>query len=92
MALTLALSAQEQIPRFKSGVDIVQFTVTVTDADRRPVGGLTAADFEVLVDGVARPLAAFAEVTLLREGRYVATIEASDGRLVARRSVALTVR
>jgi VWFA-related protein len=56
--------AQQDIPRFKSGVDVVQFTVTVLDKDRHPVTGLTAADFNVLVDGKPKPLAAFAAVTL----------------------------
>ena len=37
----IAVSPQ-QIPLFKSGVDVVQFTVTVLDKDRRPVTGLTA--------------------------------------------------
>src|SRR5262245_1871705 len=62
-AMTVAAVPQE-IPRFKSGVDVVQFTVTVLDKDRHPVTGLTASDFDVLVDGQPRPLAAFAAVTL----------------------------
>jgi len=56
--------APQEIPRFKSGVDVVQFTVTVLDKQRHPITGLTAADFEVLVDDRPRPLAAFAAVTL----------------------------
>jgi VWFA-related protein len=69
VALVLTVSAiaavsQQEIPRFKSGVDVVQFTVTVTDKDRHPISGLAASDFEVLVDGAPRPLAAFAAVTL----------------------------
>jgi hypothetical protein len=69
IAVVLTFSAivavsQQEIPRFKGGVDVVQFTVTVLDKDRRPVSGLTASDFDVLVDGKLRPLAAFAAVTL----------------------------
>jgi VWFA-related protein len=63
-SLAVAAAQQPDIPRFKSGVDVVQFTVTVLDKDRRPISGLTAADFEVLVDGSPKPLAAFAAVTL----------------------------
>jgi VWFA-related protein len=54
----------QDLPRFRGGVDVVQFTATVLDKNRRPVTGLTAADFEVLVDGRPRPLAAFAAVTV----------------------------
>ena len=60
----LAAGQRQEIPRFTSGVDIVQFTATVLDKDRHPITGLTASDFEVLVDGTPRPLAAFAAVTL----------------------------
>ena len=61
---SIAAAAQQDVPRFRSGVDVVQFTVTVLDNERRPVTGLTATDFEVLVDGKPRPIAAFAAVTL----------------------------
>jgi VWFA-related protein len=56
--------AQQDVPRFKSGVAVVQFTVTVLDKNRHPVTGLTASDFDVLVDGKPQSLAAFAAVTL----------------------------
>src|SRR3954454_9842259 len=64
LASATALEQPQEIPRFKSGVDVVQFTVTVLDKDRHPITGLTASDFEVLVDGKPKPLAAFAAVTL----------------------------
>jgi VWFA-related protein len=64
VAAAIAVASQQDIPRFRGGIDVVQFTVTVLDKDRHPVTGLTAADFEVLVDRKPRPLAAFAAVTL----------------------------
>ena len=64
VAAAIAAAWQQELPRFRSGVDVVQFTVTVLDKDRRPVTGLTAADFDVLVDRKPRPLVAFAAVTL----------------------------
>jgi VWFA-related protein len=54
----------QQAPTFRSGVALVQMDVTVLDKDRRPVTGLTAADFTVLEDGVERPVAAFTAVDL----------------------------
>jgi VWFA-related protein len=64
VAAAIAAASQKDIPRFRGGIDVAQFTVTVLDKDRHPVTGLTAADFEVRVDGKPRPLAAFSAVTL----------------------------
>ena len=64
VAAVTTVASQQDIPRFRGGVDVAQFTVTVLDKDRHPVTGLTAADFEVLVDGKPRPLVAFAAVAL----------------------------
>jgi VWFA-related protein len=64
VASIVAPVAQQDIPRFKSGVDVAQFTITVLDKNRHAVTGLTASDFDVLVDGKPTPLAAFAAVTL----------------------------
>jgi Ca-activated chloride channel family protein len=46
---------------FRSRVDLVQVTVTVTDADGRLVTGLTRDDFEVFEDGVAYPVTQFTD-------------------------------
>jgi VWFA-related protein len=60
------LTAQQATPPqpFRSGIDIVQVDVSVLDRDRRPIEGLTAADFTLLEDGKPRPLAAFTAVSL----------------------------
>jgi VWFA-related protein len=60
---SVPLSAQ-QLPTFRTGVDVVQIDVSVLDKDRRPVRGLTAADFTVLEDGKPRPVVAFSAIEL----------------------------
>ncbi len=51
-------------PSFRAGVELIQVDVSVLDGDRRPVRGLTAADFVVTENGQTRPVEAFAEVHL----------------------------
>lgn len=48
-----------QEPSFRSGSNLVIVPTTVTDRTGRFVRGLTAADFEILEDGVGRPVAQF---------------------------------
>jgi Ca-activated chloride channel family protein len=47
-------------PTFRSGVELVSLTVTVTDRHERFLSGLTAGDFRVFEDGVRQPLTFFA--------------------------------
>ena len=60
LGVFVCLSAQQpptapsQTPTFRTGVDAVQLDVSVLDKDRRPVRGLTAADFTVLDNGKPR--------------------------------------
>ena len=60
--------AQAQLPQsmpaggvavFKSGVDVVNLAVTVTDAKGRFITNLAEVDFEVLEEGVHQPLTLF---------------------------------
>jgi Ca-activated chloride channel homolog len=44
---------QAEAPKFRSGVEVVHANVLVTDGNR-PVGGLTAADFELRDSGVVQ--------------------------------------
>jgi len=57
-------SPQPPTQTFRSAVDLVQVDVTVLDRDRMPIHDLTAADFTILEDGKARPIAAFTPVQL----------------------------
>jgi VWFA-related protein len=49
-------------PVFRGEVDLIRLDVSVLERDRRPVTGLTAADFTVIEDGVPQKIAAFSEV------------------------------
>lgn len=51
-------------PPFRGGVELIQLVVSVLDNKRQPVRGLTADDFTILDDGVARPVRAFAPVEI----------------------------
>jgi VWFA-related protein len=54
----------QAIPRFRTGVELVLLDVSVLDADRRPVRGLTAGDFIVVEDGRPQNIASFSAVDL----------------------------
>ena len=55
---------QDPAAMFRSSVEAVQLTVIVTDGEGNPVGGLTAADFEIVENRVARPVTTFAAVDI----------------------------
>lgn len=46
-----AAPSQEQRPAFRSGIDLVHFSVTVADRKGNPATGLTEQDFEIYEDG-----------------------------------------
>ena len=65
LGLIVVVRAQDpQAPRetFRSRVDLIQVDVSVLDRDRRPVAGLTAADFTLTEDGRPRPIVSFTAV------------------------------
>lgn len=51
-------------PQFRAGIELVRLDVSVLDRDRRPVRGLTPADFTILENGVAQKIAAFNAVEI----------------------------
>ena len=54
----------EQTPVFRTGVELLPLDAVVVDKDGRQVTDLTAAEFQVEVDGKARRVATFEYVTL----------------------------
>ena len=62
--VVLARGSAQQKPSFRGGVELVLLDVSVLDAERRPVRGLTAADFTILEDGKPQTVASFSAVDL----------------------------
>ena len=52
-------AAGQQAPVFKAAVDVVHLDVSVFDKARRPLRGLTQADFTVLEDGKPQAVSVF---------------------------------
>lgn len=59
LAITLAAAAQDETPTFRSGVQLVELSVSVRDAGGKPVTNLTGADFILMEDGKQRPIDLF---------------------------------
>lgn len=64
VAASVAVGAQQAPPAFRSRVDLVRLDVSVLDGNRRPVRGLTAADFTILEDGKAQRLETFSAIDI----------------------------
>ncbi len=90
IALLSVVSAQQppaQTPVFRTSVDLVHLDVSVLDKDRRPVRGLTAADFTVLEDGKPQAVTAFVAVDVpesppkpaVWSGRASIDVQSNDG-------------
>src|SRR5919109_1134239 len=59
IAATVTSVAGQQ--RFRAGVDLVHFTVVVTDRQGSPITGLKIEDFEVIEEGKPQTISYFAE-------------------------------
>src|SRR4029079_15935158 len=67
VAVIVAGAAEEQRapqPTFRTAVDVVEVDVSVLDKARKPVPGLTTADFTILEDGKPRAAVGFVPVNL----------------------------
>ncbi len=62
LAATLAAAPQQAPPQFRTRTEVVRIDVSVLDADRHPVRGLTAADFTILENGHEYPVVALTEI------------------------------
>jgi VWFA-related protein len=60
--LTIVVAGQQAPPQFRASVDLVYVDVSVFDANRRPVRGLSASDFLVREDGDPQEIGTFAAV------------------------------
>jgi VWFA-related protein len=63
-AVLVAQAPPRQVPTFRSRVDLVHLDVSVIDKDRRPVRGLTQADFAVFEDGQPQKVDAFEAIDI----------------------------
>jgi VWFA-related protein len=60
----VSVGGAQQPATFRSGVEAVVLDVSVLDRDRRPVRGLTAADFTILEDGRPQTIQTFKAVDI----------------------------
>ena len=58
VAASTTLAARQT---FRAAVDLIHFSVVVTDKDGSPVTGLTADDFEIVEEGTAQEITYFSE-------------------------------
>ena len=55
---------QQQAPRFRSGVDVVEVAVLARDREGKPITDLTRDEITVLENGTPQALVAFEKVSL----------------------------
>ena len=59
LTLFTSLPRAQQVPTFRARTDLVELDISVLDKNRRPVRGLTAADFTVFEDGKPQQISIF---------------------------------
>jgi VWFA-related protein len=73
---------QQATPTFKTSTDLVSVEVRVVDRERRPIAGLTAADFSITENGKPQVLKHFVPNTLTAQppGRFEPLVERAGTR------------
>src|SRR5262245_56874942 len=64
LSLLATLAASGQSPSFRTGVELVEITVVVRDADGRIVRDLNQSDFRVLERGTPQRIGVFERVSI----------------------------
>jgi VWFA-related protein len=93
VAVAVAVLQTAQTPQFKSAIDLVQVDVSAVDGNGRPIRDLTAADFDLRVDGKSRRIVSAQFVTVDASVEtptrvspagmyYSSNAQASGGRLI----------
>ena len=85
LLLTLFAAAPPQTPRFAVSINTTVIDAIVVDAAGNALSGLTASDFALTVNGVARPISAFAEVQLASDASPAAALPDPSGAIVTNR-------
>ncbi len=88
LAVPLLISAQQ--PSFRSAIDVVSMSVTVTDANNRYITDLTEQDFEVFEDGVKQELTLFNRTNLpVALSLLIDTISSIEDRMTTAQDAAI---
>lgn len=83
LASAAVITAAQERPVFRTGVEVIQLDVSVLDKDRRPVRGLTADDFTIFEDGKPQKVLAFNAIDIPDLPPAPATLTAAWTRDVA---------
>jgi len=83
-------AAQAGQPSFRTAIDVVSMTVTVTDSTSRYVTDLTEKDFEVFEDGVKQELTLFNKTNLpVALSLLIDTSSSMEGRMTVAQDAAI---
>lgn len=87
-AAPLVISAQQ--PAFRSAIDVVSMSVTVTDSTNRYITDLTEKDFEIFEDGVKQELTLFNRSNLpVALSLLIDTSSSMEDRMVTAQNAAI---